>query len=141
MRRAAKVDNSQQPIVDAIEAEGWECWLIRLPCDVVCWHPVLDVCQQMEIKTAAKSGRVPVDQRQEEQRKFLARTSTPIVTNATEALAVLRRRYPSGLASSALLAYSQRLQAEFTAEWEHDQKTARSAMSLLRAAAQEDLGL
>lgn len=96
VRRAAKTDTAQSGIVEAIEAEGWECFLIRLPCDLLCWHPVLDVLQWMEVKSARKkSGEHVKDKRQEEQIKFLERTNCPVVTTAEEALSVLRKFYPT----------------------------------------------
>lgn len=94
MRRAAKTDTAQSGIVEAIEAEGWECFLIRLPCDLLCWHPVLDVLQWLEVKsTRKKSGEHVKDKRQEEQIKFLERTGCPVVTTPAEALEALQRHY------------------------------------------------
>lgn len=117
MRRAAKTDDSAGPIVEAIEAEGWECFDVRLPMDKLCWHPVLDVLVWMEIKSRAKSGRIPVDKRQETQRKFLAWTSCPVVTTPEEALAELRKHYPSDVATPDLIAYAHRMRADFERAW------------------------
>lgn len=96
MRRAAKTDTAQSGIVEAIEGEGWECFLIRLPCDLLCWHPVLDVLQWMEVKSARKkNGSVRERKEQEAQTEFLHRTGCPVVTTPEEALQVLRKFYPT----------------------------------------------
>lgn len=94
MRRAAKTDTAQSGIVEAIEAEGWECFLIKLPCDLLCWHPVLDRLQWLEVKSARKkSGEHVKDKRQEAQIAFLDRTKCPVVTTPEEAIMALRKHY------------------------------------------------
>lgn len=136
MRRAAKVDNSQQAIVDAIEAEGWEWWHCRFPCDGVCWHPVLDVLQQAELKTIHDARRKPaVDTRQTAQRKFLAWTSTPIWTSPEQALAALRARYPQS-ARPEIVELAKRIKSDFDREWSKDQSVpgARQRVSAVSGA-------
>lgn len=94
MRRASKVDNSQQEIVDAIRAEGWEVFIVKLPCDLFCWHPILDVWQPMECKShRKKDGTTVQDKRQEEQIRFLHKTRCPVVTTPAEALDWLAKHY------------------------------------------------
>lgn len=117
MRRAAKTDESKAAIVEAIEAEGWEVFDIRLPCDIVCWHPVLDVLQWMELKTAKPNGKPRTRNDQPEQAKFLARTSCPIVTTPEEALEVLSRHYPSDVARPDLVLMAKRIRDEFERAW------------------------
>lgn len=131
MRRAAKTDDAAGEIVKAGEDEGWECYDVRLPCDKIFWHPVLDVLQWAEIKTRAKSGRIPVDKRQEGQLKFLAYTSCPIVTSPQELLELLRSRYPHS-ASPEVIALAHKIRKDFERDWNRDGAAASAAQ---RAAA------
>jgi hypothetical protein len=133
-RAAAKVDKSQLPIVHAIEAEGWDCWLIRLPCDLLCWHPVLDVTQLLEVKNAArctKAGESWDRGRQDTQQKFLRWTSTPVVTSAEQAIAALAKHYPAGVITAELAGYCHQLREQFEIRWKENPKTASSAASLV----------
>lgn len=142
MRRAAKTDTAQSGIVEAIEAEGWECFLIKLPCDLLCWHPVLDVLQWLEVKSARKkSGEAKQDPRQEAQREFLARTSCPVVTTSQEALQVLQRHYPAMPTVTPLVQAAKRLQKQFAKDWREHQATAPGWTQQHRLAAQEELQL
>lgn len=118
MRRAAKTDDAAGAIVKAGEDEGWECFDVRLPCDKIFWHPVLDVLQWVEIKTIHQGRKKPqVDKRQEAQAKFLARTSCPIVTSPEELLALLSKHYPSDLARPDLVLMAKRIRDEFERAW------------------------
>lgn len=127
-RAAAKVDKSQLPIVEAIEAEGWDCYLIRLPCDLLCWHPVLDVWQPLEVKTIHAGRRQTLqDKRQVEQRRFLRWTSVPVVTSPEQALEVLAKHYPAGVITAELAAYAEALRQDFAAKWKKDPQAAPSA--------------
>lgn len=119
-RHAANVDKSQQPIVAAILEEGWEVWVIRVPCDLLCWHPVLDVWQPMEVKNPKRcnsSGESWDRAQQKSQRKFLAWTDVPVVTTIEQAVSALRAHYPTD-APAELIAWARRIRAGFQAEWE-----------------------
>ncbi len=132
MRRAAKTDDAKGAIVAAGEEEGWQAFDVRLPCDVLWWHPVLDVLQWTEIKTIHVGRRKPaVDKRQEAQRKFLAWTSCPIVTNKDELLAVLIRHYPSDVARPDLIAYARKLREDFERDWKRDGTAVGAAMRIV----------
>lgn len=128
-RAAAKVDKSQLTIVQAIEAEGWDCWLIRLPCDVLCWHPVLDIWQPLECKTREEDRRKQrgADKGSESQRKFLRWTEVPVVYTPEEALQQLRAHYPKGVISAELAAYCHQLRQEFEACWKNSPKVRMTA--------------
>lgn len=125
-RAAAKVDKSQQPIVEAIEAEGWDCYLIRLPCDLLCWHPVLDIWQPLEVKTPQPNGKARArPSEQPNQKRFLRWTDLPVVTTPQQALEVLSQHYPIQAPVPQLIAYAHELRDHFEREWK--QKGAASS--------------
>jgi len=127
-RAAAKCDANQPAIVQAIREEGWDCHIIRVPCDVICWHPVLDVLVWLEIKDGRKKdGSAKQDHRQETQRKFLRWTSCPIVTTPEEALAVLRTHYPAGVIPAELSAWCHRIRADFQREYARNKQAPGAA--------------
>ena len=90
-RYAARTDTTQAAIVEAIRAAGWHVWLIREPCDALCWHPS-DVWQPLEFKTPTKSGAVRVRKDQPLQNLFCDMTFTPRVTTPEQAVEFLNRR-------------------------------------------------
>lgn len=92
-RYDARPDKAQPEIVAAIREEGWDVYLIRLPCDVMCWHPILDRWQTLEIKTPEKNGKHYARAKDAEQRKFCERTRTPIVWTKEMALEALAKHY------------------------------------------------
>lgn len=102
-RYDARPDKAQPDIVKAIRNEGWDVYLIRLPCDVMCWHPVLDRWQTLEIKTPEKNGKHYERAKDAEQRKFCERTNTPVVWTTQMAITALSRHYPQPGASDPVL--------------------------------------
>jgi hypothetical protein len=91
-RYAAKTDSNQPPIVDAIRNAGWECYLVREPCDLFCYHAGYEIWAPLEIKDptkVTKAGKPVHDERMAEQHEFLERTKTPVVTTPAEALIAL----------------------------------------------------
>jgi hypothetical protein len=120
----ARVDKAAPEIVTAIRDEGWDCHLIRLPCDVLCWHPVLDIWQPLEIAT--KGGKRKADAT-ETQRKFLRWTSLPVVYTPAEALEALRKHHPAGTVSAELAAWAIKLRDDFELEWKRTGKAAGAA--------------
>lgn len=80
MRRAAKRDTAEPPIVDALERVGAEVWPLDYPVDLLVrfrssWY-------LLEVKT----GRSKVRKNQQAQRNFIESTGTPIVRTPMEAL-------------------------------------------------------
>jgi hypothetical protein len=132
MRRAAKTDDAAGEIVQAIEDEGWECFDIRLPCDKLCWHPVLDVLCWMEIKSNRKAnGQPKLRSDQEKQTKFLRWTSCPIVTTPQEAIAELRKFYPPTAVPADVAAFARGLKERFEQEWKANKTAAPGARELI----------
>ncbi len=127
-RHAARADMAAPEVVGAIRGEGWDCHLIRLPCDVLCWHPVLDIWQPIEIAT--KGGKRKADAN-ESQRRFLAWTDVPVVYTPDEAVAVLSRHYPSDVARPDLIAYARRLREDFERDWKRDGEAVGAAMRIV----------
>lgn len=88
-RYTARTDKTQQPIVDAVRAAGWMVFLIKIPCDLLCWKN--GTWRTLECKTPtgkrAPKARLRSDQRH--QNDFCADTRTPRVTTAEEALRAL----------------------------------------------------
>lgn len=133
-RHAANVDKSQQPIIAAILEEGWEVWVMRVPCDLLCWHPVLDVWQPMEVKNpkrCTKGGESWDRNAQVSQRKFLAWTDVPIVTTEQQALEALRKHYPATVVPEQLAAWSAQLKQRFEREWKCQPTAAPSARAMV----------
>jgi hypothetical protein len=91
-RWATRTDTTQAAIVEAIRKAGWKVWVIKLPVDLLCWHPGADVWQPLECKTPTKSGKAKLDKRQEEQNRFCDETFTPRVTTPEQAVEFLNRR-------------------------------------------------
>jgi hypothetical protein len=85
MRRAAKRDLAEPPIIDALERVGAHVYPLDYPVDLLVrfrerWH-------LLEIKSKRdKSGVARIDPRQIAQRNFIESTQTPIVTTPLEAL-------------------------------------------------------
>lgn len=80
MRRAAKRDTAEPPIIQALEQVGAEVWPIDYPVDLLVrfrerWH-------LLEVKT----GKSKVRKEQTAQRNFIESTNTPIVRTPIEAL-------------------------------------------------------
>jgi hypothetical protein len=90
-RYAARTDTTQAAIVEAIRAAGWHVWLIREPCDLLCWHPS-DVWQPLECKTPTAAGTLRIRKDQLLQNIFCDLTFTPRVTTPEQAIEFLQRR-------------------------------------------------
>lgn len=133
-RYAANVDKSQQAIVDAIEAEGWDVYLIRTPCDLLCWHPVLDVWQPLEVKNPGRcnaAGESWDRKQQVSQQRFLKWTEVPVVTSKDQALAALRFHYPTAVVTAELIAWAARIRDEFERNWNLNKSATPSARQLV----------
>ena len=94
MRRAARRDEAERPIVQALEAAG--CIVYRsLPSDLLIhrrrWGPGWFRVQ--EVKTPGGKG---VRRSQKDQATFLADTGTPIVRTPEEAIADAYANDPDG---------------------------------------------
>jgi hypothetical protein len=115
-RYDARPDKAQPAIVAAIRDEGWDVYLIRLPCDVMCWHPILDRWQTLEIKTPERNGKHYEREKDAKQREFCERTNTPIVWTSEMALQALSRHYPQpGKSDPALVSQALAWRAEYDA--------------------------
>ena len=91
MRRAAKRDIAEQPIVEALEAIG--CNVYRdLPGDLLIHRPMWGAgwFRVQEIKTGKRKTR----KKQDRQRDFLAATGTPTIRTVEEALTDITRTKP-----------------------------------------------
>lgn len=90
----AKTDKVQSDIVTKLEQVGVKVWVIKQPCDLLCW--VRGVWIPLEVKTpyGKKAPKARKRSDQEKQNAFLAETNTPVVTSLEDALIAL------GLASS-----------------------------------------
>ncbi len=80
-RRARKVDANQAEIISGLEQMGVRVWIIGRPCDLLTrfrglWLP-------LEVKSLDPHNRNRRDQ--EEQKKFLEETGTPVVRTPAEA--------------------------------------------------------
>lgn len=92
MRRAAKRDLAEPPIIQALEQCGFEVWPLNQPCDLICrrsdWPAGL--FQALEVKTGKRGVRAS----QTGQQKFLEATKTPIVRTPIEALRAVGIKLP-----------------------------------------------
>lgn len=96
MRRAARRDLAEPPIIDALERVGAEVWPLSYPVDVLtryrnpCPHCVArrpKLWHLLEVKTGkGKKLTVTQDKRQRAQQNFIATTGTPICRTPIEAL-------------------------------------------------------
>jgi hypothetical protein len=84
---ARKVDTTQQAIVTALRACGWEVHVIEEPVDLLCIKGGRK--ELLEVKTPTKSGRIPKRRDQQEQNEFCERTNTPRVATPSQALEAL----------------------------------------------------
>lgn len=90
-RRFARSDNSRAAIVKGLRKYGVSVWDIRIPGDILCWHSSFGAgtFKVLEIKTLQKNGKRRKRYDQKAQDDFLAMTSTPVVTDITQALHAL----------------------------------------------------
>lgn len=87
-RRAAKRDQSEALIVEAIEAAGWRVWR-ELPTDLICFKD--GTWKLLECKVAnRKDGSYRVRTDQAKQAAFCLETGTPYVTTPEAALLALK---------------------------------------------------
>jgi hypothetical protein len=92
MRRAAKRDTAERPIIQALEQCGFEVWALTQPCDLAVRRSSWPGgrVQLLEVKTPyGKAAKPRLDKRQEGQANFLTATGTPVVTTPVEALKAL----------------------------------------------------
>lgn len=88
-RHAAKSDANQPDIVKALRKAGWTVTVLRWPVDLLCdKHGVVRLLEVKE-PTGKRAPKPRLDKRQVEQAEFCARTRTPYVTTAEEALRAL----------------------------------------------------
>lgn len=97
-RYDAKVDRSQAAIVRGLAQAGVQVFVIRTPCDLLCY--LQGRWRTLEVKTPTRRGRPPKRYDQNAQQEFLASTNTPVVTSLAEALAALGLSDPN-LSTSA----------------------------------------
>lgn len=88
-RWAAKRDEAEAPIIEALVKAGFRVYPLDFPCDLAVrkdgWSP--GRFQLLEVKTGrGKSLAIAKDKRQREQIEFLQLTRTPIVRTPEEAL-------------------------------------------------------
>lgn len=90
MRRAAKRDRTERPIIDGLAAHGIRTWQLDFPCDLLCHMPD-GTWRVLEVKTPCGKRNPKPKQRsdQPEQSKFLRETNTPVVTSLEDALTAL----------------------------------------------------
>jgi hypothetical protein len=85
VRRAAKRDSAEPPIIAALERVGALVWQLDYPVDLLVRHGGRWIL--LEVKTGhGKKLTVAKDKRRKAQREFLALTATPIVRTPMEAL-------------------------------------------------------
>jgi hypothetical protein len=85
--RARKVDQSQNAIVTALRACGWEVHFIGQPVDLLAIKN--GQIRLLEAKTPTKTGRIPKRRDQQEQNEFCERHGIPRVGTASQALEAL----------------------------------------------------
>lgn len=83
---AAKADKTQQPIIDAIRAAGWEVYLIRKPVDLLCIKGGRVRLLECKTPTGKRNPSARWRKDQQEQNEFILRTGTPRVTTPEQAL-------------------------------------------------------
>lgn len=92
-RWATKTDSVQSDIVEALEKCGVHVWIIKQPCDLLCWHSRFGAgnFKVLEVKTAygKRTPKPRIDRRQKAQHDFLALTGAMVVTDLTGALSAL----------------------------------------------------
>ena len=84
----ARRDLSQPGIIQAIEAAGFQVWIIGWPVDLLVWRADKGV-KLLEVKTPTRSGKRRARSDQQAQDAFIALTGTPVVKTSEEALRAL----------------------------------------------------
>lgn len=88
---AAKSDSNQSGLVDQLRDRGIEVWIIRRPCDLLlrfwCERHQWTCWQTLEVKNPNAGTRHD----QEEQRRFIQQTNTPVATDIQSALRELSK--------------------------------------------------
>lgn len=87
MRYARKTDTSQQAIVAALRACGWEVHIIAEPVDLLCIKG--ERIRLLECKTPTKTGRIRKRRDQGMQNEFCERHGIPRVATPEGALQAL----------------------------------------------------
>lgn len=82
-----RADESQSPIIEALEKAGWHVWIIGRPVDLLAWKEGKGFrCLEAKTARGKKNPKAVIDKRQKEQIDFIQKTGTPRVTSAEEAL-------------------------------------------------------
>lgn len=83
-RRAKKRDIAEEPIIAALEKDGWHVWQLDRPMDLLCWRGDLgpNTFRLLEVKT--DKGKPT-----EDQQNFSETTGAPFVRTPMEALQAL----------------------------------------------------
>jgi hypothetical protein len=82
-----RADESQSPIIEALEKAGWHVWIIGRPVDLLVWKAGKGFhCLEAKTARGKKNPKPVIDKRQKEQIEFIETTGTPRVTSAVEAL-------------------------------------------------------
>lgn len=92
MRYARKTDTTQDAIVAAIKAAGWQVYCVGIPCDLFVYKN--GVWRAIECKTPRnKKGDPRADKRQKAQAEFIEATNTPLITSPQMALDYLGENF------------------------------------------------
>ena len=86
MRRAAKRDISEPPIIAALEQVGAEVWPLDYPVDLLVRFRATWFLLEVKTPYGKRNPKARVRKEQEAQRNFISTTGTPIVTTPIEAL-------------------------------------------------------
>lgn len=88
-RYAARVDTTQSEIVEALRKAGWNVLVLGYPVDLLCDKNGEIRLLECKTPTGKRTPKARLDKRQVAQAEFCARTKTPYVTSAIEALRAL----------------------------------------------------
>lgn len=83
----AKRDQSEKPIVEALEAAGLKVWR-DLPVDLLVRKDSdpPGILRSLEVKTLTATGKAPKRKDRAKQNEFIAQTGTPVVGTPEQAM-------------------------------------------------------
>lgn len=84
-RFAARRDDSEPEIIEALNKAGWKVWR-SLPVDLLLYHPGRNQFRVLEAKSIGK----PLKPKPGPQERFVTATGCPIVDNPEDALKALQ---------------------------------------------------